>query len=110
MPGKGILTAGDKTGTAFQTTLVIHDHLTLLIELVEIGRANVQTISDHAAALADILVDKYMGLFTVNLEYVQPQFSLDIQLKSSLAVSFPYEQEAKIKFFSYATGHSGRLA
>jgi hypothetical protein len=72
MPGKGILTAGDITGTAFQTTLIIHDHLSMVIELIEVGRTDMQAITDCAAALAYLLIDEDVGLLAINLENVQP--------------------------------------
>jgi hypothetical protein len=70
VPGKGILTAGDKTGTALQATLVIYDHLTVLIELVEVSGTNVKTKTDLAASLANLLVDEDMRLLTIDLENV----------------------------------------
>jgi hypothetical protein len=88
MPGKGILATSDITGAALKTTLIVHHDLTAFVELVEVGRTNVQTVTDCAAALANLLVDKYVGLLAIDLENVQPQFSFDIQLRTSLAVFY----------------------
>jgi hypothetical protein len=72
MPGKGILATSDITGAALETTLIVHDDLTALVELVEVGRTNVQTVTDCAAALAYLLIDEDVGLLAIDLEDVQP--------------------------------------
>jgi hypothetical protein len=40
MPFKGVLPAGDITGAAFQTSLIIHSHLPFFIEIVKIRGAD----------------------------------------------------------------------
>jgi hypothetical protein len=79
MPGQRILLAGDKAGAALQATLIVYDDFTLFVQCVQVGRADMQTVSDCAAGLANLLVDPDMWLFSINLENVQPELGFNIQ-------------------------------
>jgi hypothetical protein len=71
MPFQGVLPAGDVTGAALQTPLIIHGHLPLFIEIVKIRRTDMQAISNCTAALTDLLVNQDMGFLAVNLKNIQ---------------------------------------
>lgn len=84
MPGQGILVASDQARAAFQAPLVIHLDFSLLVQGIEIGWADMQTVADRAACLADLLVDENMRFFLINLKYIQSEFCFNVQGSFSL--------------------------
>ncbi len=63
-PFHGAIDAGDHAGATFETTGKFHDHLSFLIQGVEICRAGIDAES-FLAGVADFLVEKDVGLFIV---------------------------------------------
>jgi hypothetical protein len=71
-PFDGTINTGDLTGAAFQTTCMLDHHLSFLVERIKVCGAGIDT-EPLLAILADVLVEKNMGLLII-LKGIESQF------------------------------------
>ncbi len=81
MPSHGAIDTGDHTGAAFEATRILHDHLSFLIQGIEIGRAGIDA-EPFFAGMASLLIEVDMGLLVV-LNSVEGQLFGDLHRRSA---------------------------
>jgi hypothetical protein len=77
-PFDGTINTGDLTGAAFQTTCMLDHHLSFLVERIKVCGAGIDT-EPLLAILADVLVEKNMGLLII-LKGIESKLLSDLHL------------------------------
>jgi hypothetical protein len=87
-PFDGTIDAGDLAGAAFQTTRKLNHHLSLFVKGVEVCRTGINAES-FFAGVADLLIERDMGLFVIFKGIEGQFFGYFHLLKSSIGSVIP---------------------